>query len=145
MACSSISEGRDLAYTWCQYVAALSEMGRIIGGGSDEQIEQLGCYSDIVGMTFQMINDISNLEPHQKGKRGEDISQGKLRFITLEAVSLAPPSESRRLLQILSRRTRDSKLIDETIAIIRESGVIHSVRREMARLIDETWDNYLFC
>jgi geranylgeranyl pyrophosphate synthase len=119
---------------------ALAKIGGIIGGGSEEQIEMLGNYSDIVGMTFQIVNDISNLEHHQKGKRGEDISQGKLRFLTLEAIFMAQPSERRRLLQILRQRTKDQQRIDEAITIIRKSGAISAVRQQMDRLIDEKWE-----
>ncbi len=119
---------------------ALAEMGGIIGKASREQLEGLAEYAEIVGMTFQMINDISNLEQHQKGKYGEDISEGKIRLITLEAISRAGPEGRRRLLEILNKRTRDAELIDEATRVIRESGAIEAIKAEFESYLDHRWD-----
>jgi geranylgeranyl pyrophosphate synthase len=119
---------------------ALAEIGGIIGKGSDLQIKALSDYSEIVGMTFQLIDDIMGLESRQKGERGVDISQGKLRLITLEAIVRSSPSDRRRLTQILSQRTQDQKLIEEAITIIKKSKAINIARQEFEKLIDEYWN-----
>lgn len=119
---------------------ALAEIGGIIGKGSDLQIKALSDYSEIVGMTFQLIDDIMGLESHQKGERGVDISQGKLRLITLEAMIRSSPSDRRRLIQILSQRTQDQKLIEEAITIIKKSKAINIVKLEFEKFIDEYWN-----
>ena len=120
---------------------ALAEIGGILGDGTNAQIEALANYSEVVGMTFQMINDISNLEHHQKGKRGEDIREGKLLFTTLEAIAMAKHSESQRLLQILKQRTEDQQLINEAITIIRKSGAIDATKQQLARFLEEKWNS----
>jgi len=119
---------------------ALAEIGGIIGKGSDLQIKALSDYSEIVGITFQLIDDIMALESRQKGERGVDISQGKLRLITLEAIIRSSPSDRRRLIQILSQRTQDQKLIEEAITIIKKSKAINIARQEFENLIDEYWN-----
>jgi geranylgeranyl pyrophosphate synthase len=119
---------------------ALAEIGGIIGKGSDLQIKALSDYSEIVDMTFQLIDDIMGLESRQKGERGVDISQGKLRLITLEAIVRSSPSDRRRLTQILSQRTQDQKLIEEAITIIKKSKAINIARQEFEKLIDEYWN-----
>jgi geranylgeranyl pyrophosphate synthase/predicted secreted hydrolase len=113
---------------------ALAEIGGIIGKGSDLQIKALSDYSEIVGMIFQLIDDIMGLESRQKGERGVDISQGKLRLITLEAIVRSSPSDRRRLIQILSQRTQDQKLIEEAITIIKKSKAINIARQEFEKL-----------
>ncbi|WP_455282391.1 polyprenyl synthetase family protein [[Eubacterium] cellulosolvens] len=119
---------------------ALAEIGGIIGKGNDLQIKALSDYSEIVGMTFQLIDDIMALESHQKGERGVDISQGKLRLITLEAIVRSSPPDSKRLIQILSQRTHDQQLIEEAITIIKKSEAIDIARKEFESLIDEYWN-----
>lgn len=119
---------------------ALAEIGGVMGNGTEGQIEALAEYSDAVGVAFQMINDVSNLQPHQKGKRGEDIRQGKLRFVTLEAIANARASDSRRLVQILKQRTRDRESVEEAIEIVIRSGGVEATKRKLRQMIDVTWE-----
>ncbi|MGK2856109.1 MAG: polyprenyl synthetase family protein [Thermoanaerobaculia bacterium] len=61
-------------------------LGGILGGGADEQIETLREYGDAIGLAFQIVDDLLDLEETAAtlGKTaGKDVAQGKLTFPSL--------------------------------------------------------------
>ena len=64
----------------------------ILSGGSDEQIEALREYGDSIGLAFQIVDDLLDLEETAAtlGKTaGKDVAQGKLTFPSLYGVETA--------------------------------------------------------
>lgn len=67
-------------------------LGGILGGASDEQIEALREYGDAIGLAFQVVDDLLDLEETAAtlGKTaGKDVAQGKLTFPSLYGVDVA--------------------------------------------------------
>jgi geranylgeranyl diphosphate synthase type II len=67
-------------------------LGGILGGGSDAQIEVLREYGDAIGLAFQIVDDLLDLEETAAtlGKTaGKDVAQGKLTFPSLYGVETA--------------------------------------------------------
>jgi len=77
-------------------------LGGILGRGSDQQLDALRRYADALGLAFQIVDDLLDIEESSAtlGKTaGKDIAQGKLTFPALLGVEAAR-GEVRRLLQV---------------------------------------------
>lgn len=75
-------------------------LGGILGGGSDEQIEALREYGDAIGLAFQVVDDLLDLEETAAtlGKTaGKDVAQGKLTFPSLYGLETAKAKVSELL------------------------------------------------
>lgn len=74
-------------------------LGGLLGGASDEQLEVLRTYGDSVGLAFQIVDDLLDIEESSAalGKTaGKDVAQGKLTFPALLGAEAAR-AEVRRL------------------------------------------------
>jgi geranylgeranyl diphosphate synthase type II len=74
-------------------------LGGLLGGASEEQLDALRSYGDSVGLAFQIVDDLLDIEESSAalGKTaGKDVAQGKLTFPALLGVEAAR-EEVRRL------------------------------------------------
>ena len=82
---------------------------------------------DDFSVAFQIWDDLMNLIPSKisknKGKIGEDITEGKLTIMVLHTL-LGNFNNSERLREILLMKTKDQNLIDEAIKIMIDNGSI---------------------
>ena len=82
---------------------------------------------DDLSVAFQIWDDLMNLFPSKisknKGKIGEDITEGKLTIMVLHSL-LGNFETSDRLKEILLMKTKDQNLIDEAIKIMVDNGSI---------------------
>jgi geranylgeranyl diphosphate synthase type II len=77
-------------------------LGGLLGRGSDEQLAALRAYGDVLGLAFQIVDDLLDIEESSAtlGKTaGKDVAQGKLTFPALLGVDEAR-AEVARLLQV---------------------------------------------
>jgi len=75
-------------------------LGGILGGGSDAQLETLREYGEAVGLAFQIVDDLLDLEETAEtlGKTaGKDVAQGKLTYPSLYGVESARVRAARLL------------------------------------------------
>lgn len=75
-------------------------LGGLLGGASDEQLETLQRYGDSVGLAFQIVDDLLDIEESSAtlGKTaGKDVAQGKLTWPSLLGVENAREEVSRLL------------------------------------------------
>jgi geranylgeranyl diphosphate synthase type II len=76
-------------------------LGGLLGGGADEQLAALRRYADALGLAFQIVDDLLDIEESSAtlGKTaGKDVAQGKLTWPALLGVDAAR-AEVDRLLQ----------------------------------------------
>ena len=94
----------------------MARVGGILGGGSELQIEALGCFFEAVGLAFQIIDDVLNLRGFERDlkERGEDIRHGKLTLPVVKALGCLPLERRTWLWSVLllqadrfGRRRRD--------------------------------------
>ena len=115
------------------------QLGAQVGQCSDHTINQLMQFSENLGIAFQIKDDVLNLESEgyaaSRKYVGEDITEGKKTLITVFACQKSPKAS--RLLEILSMKTSDLKLVNEALEIIRESGAMELVKKECERLETE--------
>ena len=77
-------------------------LGGLLGRGSESQLEALRRYADALGLAFQIVDDLLDIEESSAtlGKTaGKDVAQGKLTFPALLGIEQAR-AEVRRLLQV---------------------------------------------
>lgn len=121
-------------------IAASCEVGAYLAGGKPDQLAALGKFGMAVGVAFQVQDDVLNLLGKEEtyGKEiGGDMSEGKRSLITIHALANAPPAERKRLVEILSARTKDQKQVREAIEICRRSGSIDYAAETAKRLVDD--------
>ncbi|MCU1246402.1 MAG: Polyprenyl synthetase [Acidobacteria bacterium] len=85
-------------------LTAAAMLGGLLAGGSEAQIAALQRYGDAVGLAFQIVDDLLDLEETAAtlGKTaGKDLAQGKLTYPALMGIEAAR-AEAGRLVQVAS-------------------------------------------
>ncbi len=121
-------------------ISASCEVGALMGGATAEQLKALKEFGMAVGIAFQIQDDVLNLAGKEEkyGKEiGGDISEGKRSLITIHALTHAPPKERKRLAEILSARTKDTKQVSEAISICQNAGSIDYAAERAKKMVDD--------
>lgn len=101
--------------------------GAIIADGTERQIESCAEFGRLVGIGFQIADDIIDLlgNPEITGKpRGGDIKEGKRTLIIVHALRNATESQRKRILSCLGNRFATPEEIEETIELLKALGSI---------------------
>jgi len=116
-----------------------SEIGSIIGGGDETQIQLIQRYAGYAGLAFQITDDILNLVATKKyGKEiGGDLREGKRTVIVSHYISNSSESDKNRILKNLGKKDTSEKEIKKMISLMEQKGSI-SYARQLA-------DFYLNC
>lgn len=111
------------------------KIGAIAAGASAGQCAQFAALGEELGLAFQIVDDILNVQPGAAnwGKQlAEDLTQGKITLQVLLALRRASERDGARLTAILTSRTSDAALLHEATAIMERSGAFVAAR-EIAR------------
>jgi geranylgeranyl diphosphate synthase type II len=99
-------------------------LGALVAGATPEQLGQLDAYGQKLGLAFQIIDDLLDVDGSESamGKRtGKDSDRGKLTFP--------------RLLGLDASRTRARQLIDEACAEVSQFGARATHLESLARYV----------
>ena len=124
------------------------QVGALIGGGDDRLIATLGDFGEMLGIGFQLRDDLLNLTAnsamHAPGvlsggygkEHGGDIAEGKRTLIVIELLERLPPGEGRRLRNILTRppEATTGAEVDWVIGQAETTGALEAVRGYCAEL-----------
>lgn len=111
------------------------KIGAIAAGASQQQFDRFAALGEELGLAFQIVDDILNLQPGDAnwGKAlAEDLTQGKITLQVLLALERATPREHARLIELLTSHTDEPGLLHEAIDIMARSGAF-AAAREIAR------------
>lgn len=103
------------------------EAGAIAGGASHEQIETLGEFGETVGIAFQIVDDLLNVEGDVKeyGKEiGGDIREGKKTVIASHLIKTASSVDKRAFVSLLGKKGITRSGIRKAIILYRKYGSI---------------------
>lgn len=107
------------------------KIAAIAAGATPTQIAQFAAFGEELGLAFQIIDDILNVQPGDDkwGKvLAEDITQGKINLQVLLALErLAAPQRS-RLIDILKSRSADPVVLAEAVTLMEHSGAFEKAR-----------------
>ena len=99
--------------------------GAIIGNGAEEQINAMAEYGRLIGIGFQIWDDVLDIKRSRDMKSfGSDIRAGKKTLMMVYALEHAQPEDKDRLINILGNRTASAQEITEAIAILTRVGAI---------------------
>ncbi|MHA2497812.1 MAG: polyprenyl synthetase family protein [Candidatus Hodarchaeales archaeon] len=123
-----------LGKTASLFQACLLAGAIIAGGASEEQLNALAEYSEGIGVSFQLQDDVLNVMGDEKyGKEiGGDILEGKATLLLCKAWQKAS-EDQKNILRTIFAKTRDEKTTDdasEAISIYKKLGVIDEVAVE---------------
>ncbi len=117
------------------------KLGALLGGGSEKQVEALGNFGQAAGVVFQIRDDILNIVVNSRiGKEfGDDIKEGKRTLLVIHTLNSAGKDERERLLAILNMHTKDEKLLEEAISIIKKFDSIAYAGNVARQITENAW------
>jgi octaprenyl-diphosphate synthase len=123
-----MQEHLDLIYrkTACLFSACM-QLGGILGGGTEEQIERLGSYGRNVGMAFQIVDDVLDLTASEQvlGKPvASDLREGKATMAVIHALQSASAEEHRKIQKVLDDRALNGVTHADILEILDRYGSI---------------------
>jgi heptaprenyl diphosphate synthase len=120
-------------------IATAARYGAMFAGCSGEQVETLREYGELIGMVFQLSDDILDIvsDAEESGKTpGTDLREGVLTLPVLYARRSTDP-ESARLRELLSAPLVDDDLHAEALDLLRAHPAIEQAREHTARLAEQ--------
>lgn len=110
-----------------------AEGGAIIGGGTKKQVTGMREYARLLGISFQIWDDVLGITADEKtlGKPvGSDIRKGKRTLIVLHALENLDPSRRSALLSILGKEDASDGEVRRAIDIMERAGSIEYAREQ---------------
>ncbi|HEX5060918.1 MAG TPA: polyprenyl synthetase family protein [Kofleriaceae bacterium] len=119
----------------------LARMGAVAGGGTDEQIAAVGEFFEAVGLAFQIMDDVLNLNGFKGNlkQRGEDIANGVVTLPIAYAMSRLPKDQREHLWRTLQSKPTDIATIAATIELVQSCGAIKACADQARELVEAGW------
>jgi geranylgeranyl diphosphate synthase type I len=119
---------------------ASTKVGALLGGGKPREVRALARYGRLMGVAFQIQDDVLGVAGTQKkvGKPvGSDIQEGKRTLIIVRALKTASSRDRARLLRTLDNKNASRAEIRRAISILRGTGAIDYAAQRARELVDE--------
>ena len=120
--------------------AAAAEIGAVLSDAPEEDVQRLRHYGRQVGMAFQIVDDILDLQatPQQLGKpTGGDLRQGTVTLPVMFYLETAGEAEREAVRQVIEEENCTNGLVDRTIALIASSGALDRAHQAAQHFVDE--------
>ena len=101
--------------------AAATEVGGVIAGAADDQVEALSNYGDALGIAFQIVDDLLDFQGDAGaiGKNvGDDFRERKLTLPLIKAIAKATPSEWAFWERTIEKGRQQEGDLEEAIAML---------------------------
>lgn len=122
-----------------------ARLAALFAGASEEMIEAVGKFAESIGVAFQIQDDILNLTA-TSGKAqfteeyiGSDMTEGKRSLMVIRTLQKASEEDRKRLIEILNMHTKDKKIINEAIDIIKKHSSVEYAKEFARKMMRETW------
>ncbi|MGP6089898.1 polyprenyl synthetase family protein [Antarctobacter jejuensis] len=121
-------------------VRALAEMICTIGRSTPALTSAAQDFAQAAGTAYQVMDDVNSFSATRDwGKdTGEDIREGRLTYVILRALDMAPKPQRARLATLISGDMTDADQ-QEACALVTASGALHACRAEARAMIDTPW------
>jgi geranylgeranyl diphosphate synthase type I len=109
---------------------ASAKVGALLGGGTPAQVEALAGYGRLVGIAFQMRDDILGVVGDRRkfGKPiGSDLREGKRTLVVVRALSQVSGEDREAILRVLGKRDALEECMEAAIEVLRRSEAIEYV------------------
>ncbi|WP_110953393.1 polyprenyl synthetase family protein [Massilibacillus massiliensis] len=136
------SEDKDeyydrIAKKTANFIAASCQLGGIVAGMCEDEIESLRKYGYAIGMAFQITDDILDLTAtsEQIGKpAGNDIMQGIVTLPVIHALNVS--SDAEELKRIVTTRTIDQQMLKRGLEIVHATDAIEYSYEKVNEYLD---------
>ncbi|RNC66547.1 polyprenyl synthetase family protein [Proteiniphilum sp. X52] len=113
-------------------------IGAITGGASPQVTSEFGRLGGILGICFQIRDDIFDYYKNDVGKpTGNDIREGKVTLPLIYALQHAPRTVSDGMLKIIQSRDYSDENIGRVLDFAKEYGGVEYAHKKMRELLDE--------
>ena len=114
-------------------------VGSLLAGGTEEEMRALERYGLLIGIAFQIQDDILGIFGDEEivGKPVRDVIKGRRNFLIVHALSRGPKHLRARLLELLSSPDVGPSELEEIRSILVEAGSLEEARRLVERLTEE--------
>ncbi len=119
--------------------ACAAQGGAIVAQGSEEQIEDMYEYARLLGISFQIWDDVLGIMGDEEtlGKPvGSDIRNGKRTLIALHALENSEGEARTKLESTMGDESASEQEISEAIEVLRETGSIDFARDQAMEYAD---------
>jgi geranylgeranyl diphosphate synthase type I len=117
-----------------------TEAGAISGGGTEDQVATLGEFGEIVGIAFQIVDDILNVTGDVKeyGKEiGGDIREGKKTLMAAHLLKVAGPPDQKAFSNLLGKKKITNAQIRKAIGFYKKYGAISYAKTQADSYLEE--------
>lgn len=115
---------------------ACARIGAITSGADSKTIDNFGKIGNILGITFQIRDDIFDYFNNDIGKpTGNDIREGKITLPLIYALKSAPETDSEKMMQIINSRDFTTDNIEKLIQFAKEHGGIEYAQKTNEKLL----------
>ena len=117
---------------------ASAKVGALLGKGNPEQVRALAEYGRLIGMAFQMRDDVLGVagEREKFGKPiGSDVRDGKRTLIIVRGLTTAPPDDKATLLRALGKPDASETELKAAIDVLKRAGAIDYVAEKARGLV----------
>lgn len=122
-----------------------AKLAVVLSGRSEQLAEKIGRVAEAIGVAFQIQDDILNLTGEKFAKRkgglGEDITEGKRSLMVIYTLKKANKKDRKRLFEILDLHTKNQKLRNEAINIIKKYNSIECAKEKAKSLVKDAWQD----
>lgn len=117
---------------------AATKVGGLLGNADQKQFESLASYGRLIGIAFQIQDDVLGVWGKQEkfGKPiGSDIREGKRTLIIVRALATASEKDRETLLRAFGKRNATNAEIKKAIEVLRGVGAIDYVAERARKLV----------
>ena len=121
-------------------IEASTKVGALLGGGKPEQVRALADYGRLIGIAFQIHDDVLGVagEEEKFGKPiGSDIREGKRTLIVVRALELVSPDVRAKLLRTLGNEKASKSDIEEAIETLKRAGAVEYAESKARGFVED--------
>jgi octaprenyl-diphosphate synthase len=113
-------------------IASCCAIGASSSGATQEVVATMKMFGELVGMAFQIKDDLFDFGDDEIGKPlGIDIKEKKMTLPLIYALSKAPWLEKRKIISIIKSQSDKPKKVREVIAFVKASGGLEYAKKIM--------------
>lgn len=120
-----------------------AKFAAILAGLDEGKIEKIGKSAEAIGVAFQIQDDILNITGSKDWGKGygDDVTEGKRSFMVVRTLDIADEADREKLLSILNRHSKEKKLIDEAIEILKKYNSVEYAKNVARKIVSEAWED----
>ncbi|MCE0504453.1 polyprenyl synthetase family protein [Roseivivax sp. GX 12232] len=113
--------------------SAATEVGGVIAGVEERQVQALFAYGDALGIAFQIVDDLLDYQGDAKatGKNvGDDFRERKLTLPVIKAVAAADAEERAFWVRVIEKGRQEEGDLDHALALLDRHGALAATRAD---------------